>query len=56
MTPSARRALAGIPCHLSAGHLRTLLAFFGPFVPIDVRVATEHVPAAQARLLELFAP
>ena len=29
---------AGIPCHLHASHLRTLLAFFGPFAPVIVLV------------------
>jgi hypothetical protein len=43
----------GIPCHLASANLRTLLAFFGPFAPIDVLVATEHVPAARTRLREL---
>jgi len=35
-----RRVLsdAGIDCHLQSSHLRTLLAFFGPHVPIDVLV------------------
>jgi hypothetical protein len=39
---------AGIPCHLHAIHLRTLLAFFGPFAPVIVHVPTEH--AVEARL------
>jgi hypothetical protein len=43
-----------IPCHLASANLRTLLAFFGPFAPIDVWVAPEHVPAARVRLRELF--
>jgi hypothetical protein len=45
---------AGIPCHLASANLRTLLAFFGPFAPIDVWVAPEHAPAARVRLRELF--
>lgn len=44
----------GIPCHLASANLRTLLAFFGPFAPIDVLVAAEHAPAARERLRELF--
>jgi hypothetical protein len=43
----------GIPCHLASANLRSLLAFFGPFAPIDVLVATEHVPAARERLRTL---
>ncbi|HEY5946769.1 MAG TPA: hypothetical protein VIV40_14800 [Kofleriaceae bacterium] len=42
-----------IPHHLSAANLRTLLAFFGPFAPIDVYVAAEHAPAARAKIREL---
>lgn len=45
---------AGIPHHLSATHLKTLFAFFGPFAPVDVLVPPEHAPAARARLRELF--
>jgi hypothetical protein len=45
---------AGIPCHLSSANLNTLLAFFGPFAPIDVWVSAEHAPAARERLRELF--
>lgn len=44
---------AGIPCHLASANLRTLLAFFGPFAPIDVLVPTEHAPAARERLRAL---
>jgi hypothetical protein len=44
----------GISCHLASANLRTMLAFFGPFAPIDVWVAPEHVPAARVRLRELF--
>ncbi len=40
---------AGIPCHLHAAHLRTLLAFFGPFAPVIVLVPEDR--AAEARLL-----
>lgn len=45
----------GIPYHLASANLRTLLAFFGPFAPIDVLVPTEHVPAARERLRSLVA-
>jgi hypothetical protein len=47
---------AGIPHHLGSLHLRTLLAFFGPFVPVEVLVPTEHAPAAHTRLRELLEP
>jgi hypothetical protein len=40
---------AGIPCHLHASHLRSLLAFFGPYAPVIVLVPEPH--AAEARLL-----
>jgi hypothetical protein len=43
---------AGIPCHLASSHLRTMLAFFGPWAPIDVLVPTEHAPAARTLLSE----
>jgi hypothetical protein len=46
----------GIPCHLSSANLRTVLAFFGPFAPIDVYVAPEHMPAARTRIRELIEP
>lgn len=51
----AERALAGagIPAHFTATHSRTLLAFFGPFVAIDVLVSVEHAPAARQLLAEL---
>jgi hypothetical protein len=45
---------AGIPHHLSSANLRSLLAFFGPFAPIDVLVPPEHAPAAREKLRELF--
>jgi hypothetical protein len=47
---------AGIPCHLASSNLRTLFAFFAPFVPIDVLVPAEHVPAARVRIAALLAP
>lgn len=47
---------AGIPYHLASSNLRTLFAFFAPFVPIDVLVPAEHVPAARARIAALLAP
>ncbi|HEX5063371.1 MAG TPA: hypothetical protein VFV99_28540, partial [Kofleriaceae bacterium] len=46
----------GIPCHVSSANLRTVLAFFGPFAPIDVYVAPEHMPAARTRIRELIEP
>jgi hypothetical protein len=49
-------ASAGIPCHLASSNLRTLFAFFAPFVPIDVLVPAEHVPAARIRIAALLAP
>jgi hypothetical protein len=48
-------ASADIPCHLSSSHLRTLLAFFGPFAPIDVLVPPQHATAARERIAKLFA-
>jgi hypothetical protein len=44
-------AAADIPSHMASTHLRTLFSFFGPFVPIDVYVAPEHVERAR----QLFA-
>jgi hypothetical protein len=49
-------ASAGIPCVLASANLRTLFAFFAPFVPIDVLVPAEHVPAARVRIAALLAP
>ncbi len=48
-------ASAGIPYHLASSNLRTLFAFFAPFVPIDVLVPAEHVPAARVRIAALLA-
>jgi hypothetical protein len=45
---------AGIACHLQASHLRTLLAFFGPFAPIDVLVPAAAAAAARVRIEPLF--
>lgn len=45
---------AAIPHHFSSTHLKTLLAFFGPFAPVDVLVPIEHAPAARNKLAELF--
>ncbi len=39
---------AGIPCHIHASNLRTLLAFFGPFAPAIVLVPEDR--AMEARL------
>lgn len=41
---------AEIPFHLRGAHLRTLLAFFGPFVPVTVLVPAEHGERASALL------
>jgi hypothetical protein len=46
---------AEIPHHLQAARLRSMLWFFGPYVPIMVLVPDEHVPAAEKRLRELLA-
>ena len=43
-------AEAGIPCHVHASHLRTLLAFFGPFAPAIVWVPEVHAIEARAKL------
>lgn len=45
---------AAIPHHFSSTYLKTLLAFFGPFAPVDVLVPIEHAPAARQKLAELF--
>lgn len=47
-------AQAGIACHLSSSHLRTLLAFFGPYVPIDVLVPAASVDEARSKIGALF--
>ena len=47
-------AEAGIACHLSSSHMRTLLAFFGPFVPIDVLVPAASVDEARSKIGALF--
>lgn len=51
-----RRVLtdAGIQCHLQSSHLRCLLAFFGPYVPIDVLVPAAAAEDARARIEPLF--
>ena len=51
--PKRVLADAGIPAHMSASNLRTLLAFFGPFVPIEVQVSPEHALAARDKLESL---
>ena len=38
---------AGIPCHLHASHLRTLLAFFGPFAPAIIMVPEQFGETAR---------
>jgi hypothetical protein len=51
-----RRVLtdAGIACHLQSSHLRTLLGFFGPFVPIDVLVPAGSVDDARGKIAALL--
>jgi preprotein translocase subunit SecY len=51
-----RRVLAdaGIECHLVASHLRTLLAWFGPFAPIDVVVPAASVDDARHKIAALY--
>jgi len=46
---------AEIPHHLQATRLRSLLWFFGPYVPIMVLVPEEHAVVAEQRLRELLA-
>ncbi len=46
---------AAIPFHLRDAHLRTLLAFFGPYVPVTVLVPAEHGERALALLEALHA-
>jgi hypothetical protein len=48
-------AADGIPAHMSASYLRSLLSFFGPFVPIEVQVPTEHAQATREKLERLAA-
>jgi hypothetical protein len=49
-------ATSGIACHLSSSHLRTLLAFFGPYAPIDVLVPSASVDEARRKIAVLFDP
>lgn len=46
-------ASADISCHLVSTNLRTLLAFFGPFAPIDVLVPSAQAVAARDRIAAL---
>lgn len=48
-------AADGIVAHTSASHLRALLSFFGPFVPIEVQVPAEHAEATREKLERLAA-
>jgi hypothetical protein len=54
---SVQRLLAsdGIHAHMSASNLRSLLSFFGPFVPIEVQVPPEHADVTRATLERLAA-
>jgi preprotein translocase subunit SecY len=45
---------AGIECHLAASHLRALLAWFGPYAPIDVLVPAASADAARGKIGALF--
>ncbi|HEX3474748.1 MAG TPA: hypothetical protein VHT91_06885 [Kofleriaceae bacterium] len=51
-----RRTLAdaGIACHLAASHLRTLLAVFGPYAPIDVLVPAGSADEARGKIAALY--
>jgi hypothetical protein len=55
-TGVVERALseAGIPCHCHSAHLRSLLAFFGPFAPVIVLVPAAHAEAARTRCDEIL--
>jgi hypothetical protein len=46
---------AEIPHHLQASRLRSLLWFFGPYVPIMVLVPDEYAAVAEQRLRDLLA-
>jgi hypothetical protein len=46
---------AEIPHHLQASRLRSLLWFFGPYVPIMVLVPDEYAAVAEHRLRDLLA-
>ncbi|HTL38795.1 MAG TPA: hypothetical protein VL326_36945 [Kofleriaceae bacterium] len=50
-----QRALAadGITAHMSASNLRSLLSFFGPFVPIEVQVRPEKAEEARDKIERL---
>jgi hypothetical protein len=50
----ARLTAANIPHHLQAARLRTLLGFFGPFVPITVLVPADRAADAEHQIGELF--
>lgn len=47
---------AGIPCHVHAANLRTLLAFFGPWAPAIVLVPEAHAEAARRLLDDALRP
>ncbi len=46
----AALAAAGVPAHARSAHHRTLLYFFGPFVPVVIAVPQAHVERARATL------
>ena len=43
-------AAAGIPAHARSARYRSLLQFFGPYVPVEVLVPAEHAERAEAML------
>jgi hypothetical protein len=45
---------AGIPCHIRAGNLRTLLAFFGPWAPAIVLVPEARADDARRTIDDLL--
>lgn len=47
---------AGIAFHLTGANVRTILAWFGPFAPIDVHVRPEDATRARDLLANVFAP
>ncbi len=47
---------AKIAFHLSGANVRTMLAWFGPFAPIDVHVRSEDVARTRELLANVFAP
>jgi hypothetical protein len=48
-------ATAGIAYHLTGANVRSLLAWFGPYAPVDVYVRTEDAARARELLANVFA-